>query len=104
MEALRSWQEQRRSGNIASVRQAIETLKERGETVNFRSVAALSGLTRKTLYAVPELKLLVLAQRKKEEPDTHAKIIAEQAARIHALEGELARIKGRLYALRATLK
>ncbi|MGE4295636.1 MAG: DUF6262 family protein [Campylobacterales bacterium] len=103
MEALRQWQQQRRNETLEAVSRAVNELKSEGKPVNFRSVSALSGLTRKTLYSVPEAKLLILGERK-EDPQTQPdRLIARQAAQIYALEQEIARLKNSLYLLRSKI-
>lgn len=103
MEALRQWQQQRRNETLEAVSQAVQTLRAQGQAVNFRSVSALSGLTRKTLYAVPEAKLLILSQRKDGQLDESERKLAHQAARIYELEREVSRLRNALYLLRSKI-
>lgn len=101
MEALRDWQQQRRSQTLEAVVQAVETLQKEGEAVNFRSVSALSGLTRKTLYKVPEAKALILSRRASSgEQESGNTLLVNQAKRIAELENELHRLKSTLFSLR----
>lgn len=97
MIALRNWQTNRRQESIKAVKDAIKALLEEGVEVSFSSVAKRSGVTRKTLYTVSELKQLVLEHR--EESD----LSLEQSKKIAELESEVKRLKDALFAIRAIL-
>lgn len=64
IEGLEKYQKQKRSETIAKVKQAIERLQEEGNDVNFKSVSQVSFITRKTLYKVPEIRVMIESLRK----------------------------------------
>ena len=99
MEGLKAWQAKRRQASLKAANEAIATLQQRGEAINFRSVAAASGLTRKTLYQIPELKALVIQNRS--GPQTHSD--DRRHARIAQLESEVARLRAALHNIRQKL-
>ena len=53
---LKRFQKEKRESTIQKVNDAITRLETEGKEVNFKSVAAESFITRKTLYKIPELR------------------------------------------------
>ncbi len=96
MEGLKAWQAKQREATLRAAKEAITSLQSANQPVNFRSVAVASGLTRKTLYQIPELKALVMAGRSDEKHDEEGAL----QARIALLESENARLKTALREIR----
>ncbi|GHV03010.1 hypothetical protein AGMMS50229_00920 [Campylobacterota bacterium] len=98
MQALRDWQNKRRDQTVTAVKDAIASLNARNETINFRTVAIESKITRKTLYAVSELRLLIGEAKNNGAIDG-----AKEFRRISELENEVKKLKDLLYAIRAQI-
>jgi hypothetical protein len=81
---------------VPAVKAAIATLKEQNAPIDFKSVAKLCGVSRKTLYASSEAKRLIMFYRNGGENDFFAKIAA--------LENENKRLKNILRAVSARIK
>jgi hypothetical protein len=62
-DGLQGFQAARREDSISRVSAAIARIAARGEAVNFTNVANESGVSRKSLHKVAELKSLVLASK-----------------------------------------
>jgi vacuolar-type H+-ATPase subunit I/STV1 len=100
MQALREWQNNRRSQTISAVKVALERLKNNNDAISFQAVAKESGVARKTLYAISELRAMVLAER---DGDNMENTLLRQTKRIAELEQELKTLKDTLYAIRSAI-
>ena len=105
LDGLRNYRQKRRSDTISAVREAITRLKTDGKEINFNAVAHESHITRKTLYAVDEVRVMILQERgevAKREVETSSDPDM-QRARIVKLENKLNALKSGLRAIRAEL-
>ncbi|GHV59788.1 hypothetical protein FACS1894103_3900 [Campylobacterota bacterium] len=122
LDGLRAYQQRRRSDTLAAVREAIERLKADGKEINFNAVAHESHITRKTLYAVDEVRSMITHERGEAVAVAVEKVVAVagvappappandpngenemQRARIVKLENELNALRSSLRAIRAEL-
>jgi len=55
-DALQKYRQQKRQDTLSRVEDAINALRLEGRDVNFKSVSRVSGITRKTLYKIPEIR------------------------------------------------
>jgi Asp-tRNA(Asn)/Glu-tRNA(Gln) amidotransferase A subunit family amidase len=97
LEALRAWQNEKRSATIAAVKTAIEELERQGAEVTFKAVSEKSGVSRKSLYAASEAKALIMARKKNDDKETL------MLTRIAELERENKRLKDVLYLIRSRI-
>ena len=97
MIALRKWQTNKRQETVQAVKDAIDSIKKEGGEVNFSAVSKKSGVARKTLYTVSELKQMVLEHRDELDSDLM------QSQKIAELEQEVKRLKDALFAIRNIL-
>lgn len=108
LDGLRNYRQKRRSDTISAVREAITRLKTDGKEINFNAVAHESHITRKTLYAVDEVRVMILQERgegakREAEAGETSNDPDMQRARIVKLENKLNALKSGLRAIRAEL-
>lgn len=95
LEGLKQYQQEKRAETVRKVQEAIDYLQTNGLPVHFKSVAEISGITRKTLYKVDELKNMVRRRRGDLLSDKDA-VIAGQAVAIKVLEEQVANLRREL--------
>ena len=54
--ALEKYRQEKRQDTLQRANDAIRSLQLEGRDVNFKSVSRVSGITRKTLYKIPEIR------------------------------------------------
>lgn len=97
MIALRNWQQAKREATIEAVQKAIDSLLISGSEITFSAVAQEAQIARKTLYAVAELKSLVLAHRADQDDTT------KLTAKIAELESENKKLRDALFAIKTVI-
>ena len=92
IEGLKKFQQEKRVNTIERVKEAISTLKASNRSVNFKSVSKVSGITRKTLYKVDEIRTLIEELREESLSSTEVvlrKEIKELKKEIVVLQAQL---------------
>jgi hypothetical protein len=95
---LEKFQHAKRQETLDRVQQAITKLQSEEKEINFKSVSDISGITRKTLYKVDELRTLIESLRQNRHPNGGASKAAlqEQLDKIDLLEKENSALKREL--------
>ena len=96
LEGLKQYQQEKRADTLKKVRDAIDHLQANGLPIHFKSVAEISGITRKTLYKVEELKTMVREYRGDLLPEDKDSVIAGQAVAIKVMEEEMRKLREEL--------
>ena len=99
---LKRFQKEKRQSTIEKVNEAIVRLEAEGKEVNFKSVAAESFITRKTLYKIPELRERIEALRP-QAANKSEYYLESLKRKIHELEKENNELKDKVKQL-STIK
>jgi len=86
--ALKKYQDSVRENSRKRVKDAIDALIERNETIGFSSVSKECGLSRKTLYKVQEFKELINIAKKEKNEEVYENELFHKEKLIKKLQKE----------------
>jgi len=102
IEGLKKFQQEKRVNTIERVKEAISTLKASNRSVNFKSVSKVSGITRKTLYKVPEIREMI--EKLRDDSIISSHILNKLQKQNQILKNENKNLKSIIYELKNIIK